>query len=135
MQRKTLSVLTALVLLYAIASIVHFIHNAEFLSAYPGLPRNWTRSGVYLAWAAMTVLGFTALLLVVRGVLVLGLVLVLVYAALGFDSLGHYVVAPFSAHTAMMNFTILLEVGCASLLFVAGATLLTNRLLFLRRSE
>ena len=27
-----------LLAVYAVASFIHFVHNAEFLSAYPGLP-------------------------------------------------------------------------------------------------
>ena len=33
-----------LLLIYAAASLAHFIHNAEFLTDYPGMPASWTRS-------------------------------------------------------------------------------------------
>lgn len=49
--------LIALTLLYATASLIHFVHNAEFLADYPNLPQTWTRAEVYLAWAGMTALG------------------------------------------------------------------------------
>ena len=49
------------------------------------------------------------------------LMLLAVYAALGLDSMGHYVVAPLSAHTTMMNATILLEVGAAGLVLLEVA--------------
>lgn len=35
----------ALLVAYGAASLVHFIHNAEFLGDYPGLPATWTRAG------------------------------------------------------------------------------------------
>jgi hypothetical protein len=44
--------------------------------------------------------------------------LLAIYAALGLDSLGHYVLAPLSAHSSMMNTTILLEVGTAALVLL-----------------
>lgn len=104
-----------LLTVYATASLVHFVHNAEFLGDYPGLPDSWSRGGVYLAWIGMTAIGGLGALLVYRRRESIGLMLLGVYAALGLDSLGHYVVAPLSSHTAMMNMTILLEVGAAAL--------------------
>jgi hypothetical protein len=49
------------------------------------------------------------------------LLLLTVYAALGMDSLGHYVLAPLSAHSLAMNATILLEVTAAALVLVEVA--------------
>lgn len=101
------------------ASLIHFIHNAEFLDDYPNLPETWTRAGVYLAWLAMTALGAVGLWLVVTSRLrMIGLLLIAVYSILGMDSLGHYVVAPMSEHTAAMNFTIVLEVCAAVLVLI-----------------
>ncbi len=37
-----------LLAVYAVASLVHFVHNAEFLGDYPGLPASWSSGGVYL---------------------------------------------------------------------------------------
>lgn len=118
MHRSTNRLLFLLVALYAGASFVHFVHNAEFLGDYPGLPPSWSRGSVYFAWMAMTALGGVGALLVYRAQELTGLLLLAVHAALGLDSLGHYVVAPLSAHTAMMNTTILLEVGAAALVLV-----------------
>jgi hypothetical protein len=101
--------------LYSAASLVHFVHNAEFLGDYPGLPASWSRGPVYLAWIGMTAIGGLGALLVYRARESIGLMLLAVYALLGLDSLGHYVVAPLSAHTSIMNTTILLEVGAAAL--------------------
>lgn len=114
-------------LVYGAASLVHFIHNAEFLADYPGLPATWTRGGVYAAWAAMSALGFIGWLLVSRGYAVVGLLLVAVYAALGMDSLGHYVLAPMSAHSLGMNATILVEVTAASLVLIEAARQMVRR--------
>ena len=73
---------------------------------------------VYLAWVAMTSVGLLGWGLLSRGFAVIGLLALAVYAALGLDSLGHYVLAPLSAHTTAMNATILAEViaaGCVML--------------------
>jgi hypothetical protein len=53
-----------------------------------------------------------------RGLRITGLVLLALYAALGLDSLGHYLLAPLSAHSVSMNSTILLEVTAAALVLV-----------------
>jgi hypothetical protein len=110
--------LNLLMMAFAAASLVHFIHNAEFINEYPGLPKNWTTKGVYGAWLIMTLFGFIAWWLTQTKLRTLGLVLVMLYALCGLDSLGHYWVAPFSAHRAMMNLTILFEVLCALALFL-----------------
>lgn len=110
--------LTALMLAFAVASLIHFIHNAEFITEYPGLPKNWTTNGVYRAWLAMTLLGCLAWWLTQTKLKALGLLLVMLYAMCGMDSLGHYWVAPFSSHQSMMNLTIFLEVFCAFVLLI-----------------
>jgi hypothetical protein len=51
---------------------------------------------------------------------------VAVYAALGLDSLGHYVLAPMSAHTVAMNSTILLDVTAAALLFIEAVKMMVR---------
>jgi drug/metabolite transporter (DMT)-like permease len=107
--------LLILLLTYCGASLIHFIHNAEFLSHYPGLPASWSSFGVYLAWVVMTVIGAMGSVLYFRGYRRVGLAILAVYAALGLDSLGHYVLAPLSSHTTAMNSTILMEVGAAAL--------------------
>ena len=119
--------LPVLLVALAAASLIHFIHNAEFLADYPGLPRTWTRAGVYGSWVAMTLIGVCGWLLVRAGYHVAGLVLIAVYAVCGTDSLGHFVVAPLSAHTVAMNSTILLEVSAATLLLFECLRLLVRR--------
>jgi len=116
-----------LLVAFAMASLIHFIHNAEFLGDYPGLPQTWTRAGVYGAWIGMTMIGLVGWLLIRADYHVIGFVLLAVYALCGTDSLGHYLVAPLSAHTAGMNATILLEVAAAALLLVESLRLLVRR--------
>lgn len=119
--------LLVLLLAYGTASLVHFIHNAEFIADYPGLPPSWTRAGVYGAWLAMTAVGIAGWMLVARDFERSGLLVLAAYAILGLDSLGHYVVAPMSAHSLEMNATILLEVTVAALVLVETARLLMRR--------
>jgi hypothetical protein len=120
--------LDAVLLLYAAASLVHFVHNAHFLEDYPGLPTAWTSLGVYLAWVAMTALGVFGWWLTRRGHEWCGFAVLAIYASLGLDSLGHYVVAAFSAHTLMMNVTILVEVAAAGLVMIEVARLAVRKL-------
>ena len=110
--------LAALVLVYGGASLTHFIHNAEFLADYPSMPASWSRPSVYFAWLAMTAVGVFGWLFVHRGVPRAGLPLLAVYSVLGLVSLGHYVLAPMSAHTIAMNATILVEVAAAAVLLI-----------------
>ncbi len=115
--------LLVLCLAYAAASLIHFAHNAEFLAEYPNMPGWLSRAGVYAAWLGVTAVGIAGCFLVYRGFQLTGLLVIAIYAALGFDSLTHYVVAPFAAHTAMMHFTIWLEAATAALLLIAAARL------------
>ena len=103
---------------YCIASLFHFVHNAEYLSAYPNLPSWLSRSQIYAIWLAITSIGVAGLWLARGKYPLLGLILVSTYALLGFDGLGHYAVAPMSAHTFTMNFTIWAEVVAAALLLI-----------------
>ncbi len=52
-----------LLVAYAVASLAHFIHNAEFLGDYPGMPVTWTSYGVYFAWAVISAVGFAGWML------------------------------------------------------------------------
>jgi uncharacterized membrane protein len=116
--------LVVLLLLYALMSLVHFAHNAEYLGVYPNLPPWLTRTDVYLAWGALTLLGLGGYWVYRRASLLGGLGLLMLYALLGFDGLLHYQRAPFAAHTAMMNFSIWGEVVAAAVLLGFLATLL-----------
>ncbi len=129
MQRIRKSVPTSIIALLAIyltASLIHFIHNAEFLQKYPNLPPSWTRAGVYFAWLGMTLVGALGYVLLNRGHPRAGLLFLGIYAALGLESLGHYAFAPMAAHTISMNVTIVMEVAAASAL-LAGVVRLSLR--------
>jgi hypothetical protein len=120
--------LALLLLLYLAASLLHFAHNAEFLGDYPNLPAWLTPSAVYLTWASLAVVGLGGFGIYLRGRQGLGLCLIGVYAAFGFDGLLHYSRAAFGAHTAAMNFTIWFEVVAAAALLVAVVFAAVRRL-------
>ena len=106
---------------YAAASLLHYGHNAEHLTAYPGMPPWLSASHVYAAWLGVASIGLIAYTVLRWGYRLVGLVALALYAALGFDGLGHYAVAPPSAHSLTMNATIGTEVVTALLLLVAVA--------------
>jgi hypothetical protein len=118
-ERAWVRVLAVLLFAYASASFVHHVHNAEFLADYPNMPAWITRPAVYTAWLCETLLGVTGYLILRRGYLAVGIGLIAIYAALGFDAFGHYALAPAAAHTIAMNATIWLEAAAAALVFVA----------------
>ena len=110
---KSLLVLTAL---YFLTSLGHFAHNAQFICEYPNLPTWLTPWKVMAVWVAITLVGVAGFGLMAQRWVVCGLLLVAAYAALGFDGLGHYAVAPMAFHTLGANATILSEVVAAALL-------------------
>jgi len=116
--------LLVLLMVYGVASLIHFAHNAEFVFDYPNLPVWLTRSKVYLAWVAITAVGAAGIALLKLRLRVPGLVLIAGYAALGFAGLDHYWVAPFSAHSLAMNATIGFEVAAAAVLLATVLLLL-----------
>ena len=122
-ERVWVKVLAVLLFAYAAASLVHHVHNAEFLADYPNMPAWITRPAVYAAWLGETMLGAAGYLILRRGHAAVGLGLIALYAALGFDAFAHYALAPAAAHTAAMNATIWLEAAAAALVFVALAAL------------
>jgi hypothetical protein len=113
--------LVSCLIAYGVASLLHYGHNAAFLDEYPNMPAWLSPIGVYAAWLAGTAVGVAGYLLIRVGYGLAGLVLVVVYGALGFDGLSHYSLAQFSAHTATMNLTILLEATTALLVVVLAA--------------
>ncbi|MCR5869227.1 hypothetical protein [Aquincola sp. J276] len=118
----------ALAAAYLLASLGHFTHNAEFICSYPNLPAWLTSAQVYGFWLALTAVGVLGLALVRAGRKSLGLLVIGAYAALGFDGLGHYALAPMALHTLVANITILSEVAAAALLLAATAALLVRHL-------
>ena len=118
--------LVLLTLGYLAASLLHFSHNAEYLRAFPNLPEWISRTGVYGVWLGISAIGALGYLLYLRCHPVLGLILLGLYAAAGFDGLLHYSRAPFGAHSATMNFTILFEVAVAAILLIRVVVLATR---------
>jgi hypothetical protein len=119
--------LNVLLLAYVAASLVHFVHNAEFLADYPNMPV-WLSPGiVYAVWAANTAIGAAGYILFRRGYWLVGLTVLGVYAILGFGGLDHYTLAPVAAHSSAMNATILLEAATALMLLTALVRLAMKR--------
>ena len=108
-----------LLLAYCATSLLHFVHNAEYLADYPNLPAWISRASVYGVWGGIFVLGLGGYLLYRRGHAVAGLTLLAAYTSLGFDGLLHYGRAPMSAHTVAMNLTIWSEVAAAAVALAA----------------
>jgi hypothetical protein len=121
--------LLLLMLIYASASLTHFVHNALHILAYPNLPSWITPFGVYISWCAITVIGALGFWLYLRVSRPAGLLIIGLYALLGFGGLEHYVIAPVSAHTVAMNASIIVEVSTAFVLlsFVALSILLGDK--------
>jgi hypothetical protein len=112
--------LWALVALYAVASLVHFAHNAEYIAAYPNMPAWITRRTVYVAWLGVTAVGGVAAALAWRGWRVAGALGLAAYGALGLYGLGHYSLALCAQHTLAMNATIWFEVATGAALALAS---------------
>lgn len=125
----------ALTAAYFFTSLGHFSHNAEFICEYPNLPAWLTRAQVYAVWAAITSVGSLGFLLIRKQYMAGGLLLVAIYAALGFDGLGHYALAPLGQHTLAANATILSEVAAAAVLLPVTLYLLAAQLLKRRRLD
>lgn len=113
--------LTVLLVAYAAASLLHHIHNAAFLADYPNMPAWLSPAGVYAAWLLEACIGAGGYLLLRRVRSIAGLLLIAAYGAFGFDGVGHYGLAPMSAHTLAMNLTIWLEAAAAALLLIVVA--------------
>lgn len=111
--------LRALLLWYLAASLLHFAHNAAYLGNYPNLPPRISRLSIYLTWLGITSWGCLGYLVHRRGRTLLGLAMLGLYAGCGLGGLLHYTRAPFSAHSAAMNFTILFEAATAAALLTA----------------
>ena len=119
-------VLLVFLIAYGAASLFHYSHNAEFLDEYPNLPAWLSRVQIYGAWLGITAVGLAGYFLLRWRYQLAGLVVLAVYGVLGLDGLGHYAVAPPSAHTMTMNLTISLEVLAAVLLLAAVARAMFN---------
>ena len=111
----------ALLAAYFVASLMHFVHNAEFIAVYPNMPAWLTREKVYLAWLAVSSLGLAGLIVSKWGLRALGALFIGAYGAFGLDGLGHYTLALCSEHTLATNLTIWFEAVAGLLLALASA--------------
>jgi hypothetical protein len=125
---KRVDALVIALAVYCAASLLHYAHNAEFAGEYPNLPSSLTSTTIYWAWLGVTAIGVAGYFLVWRGYQIAGFAVLAIYAVIGFDGLAHYGLAPISAHSAMMNFTIWLEVATAAVLLAVVAARMTRRL-------
>jgi len=116
-----------LVVLYFIASLAHFTHNAEYIAFYPGMPSWLGPEQVYLAWLGVTGVGFVALALLRFGLPLPAVVLLGIYGALGLDGLAHYTLALCSEHTVVANITIWSEATTGLLVLLVSALTLGRR--------
>jgi hypothetical protein len=114
-----IDVVLGLMLAYCAASLLHFVHNAEFLPEYPNMPEWLSPVGVYAAWCGVTAVGIAGYGLYRAGHRLSGLLTIAIYAALGFSGLDHYALAPISAHSFTMNLTIGVEALAAAALLIA----------------
>ena len=119
--------LAVIALVYGAASLAHHLHNAMFLHDYPNLPPSLSVARVWLAWCATALIGVVGYVLTRRRDEVPGLLLLVVYAALGLLGLLHYHLAPIADHSFTMNATIGCEVASATVLLIAVVTRLWRR--------
>ena len=122
------NLLLVFLLPYGAASLFHYAHNAEFLGDYPNMPAWLSPALVYGAWLGVTAVGLVGYFLIRRGYQLAGLAVLGVYGALGLDGLGHYTLAPLSAHTVAMNMSIWLEAATGVLLLTIVVGLMLRRL-------
>ena len=118
--------LLVILIFYCSASLLHFIHNAIYIDEYPNLPSWISAFGVYITWFGITSIGIIGYLFIHYGKKFIGLVACAVYGAIGLDGLGHYSLAPISAHTFTMNFTIWLEAITAMIVLIVVTGLMTD---------
>ena len=97
-------ILLRLMILYGVTSVLHFVHNALYISAYPNLPTRITPFGVYVSLGGIAVIGVLGYWLYRRVSRTIGLLVI--------------ALAPIRAHTLAMNATIFAEVSAASILLV-----------------
>jgi len=116
-----------LVATYFVASLAHFIHNAEYIAFYPGMPGWLTREHVYIAWLLITSLGAAGLLVARLGLPALGVLLIGAYGAFGLDGLAHYMLGLCSQHTLAANATIWAEAASGLALMLVSMVLLARR--------
>lgn len=116
-----------LVVLYFIASLAHFTHNAEYIAFYPGMPAGLTPEKIYVAWLVITSVGVAAFALLRFGFPGPAVLLLGIYGAFGLDGLAHYTLALCSEHTVLANITIWAEATTGLLLLLVSSLVLGRR--------
>jgi hypothetical protein len=124
-----------LAVVYFMASLAHFGHNAEYIAFYPGMPGWLTREKVYLAWLGVTGLGGLAVVFARFALPALALLFLALYGAFGLDGLAHYTLALCSEHTLMANITIWLEAITGLVLLLVSSVLLSRRVMPVAASD
>ena len=120
------NLLLGFLMAYMVGSFIHHFHNAQFIDEYPNMPRGFPVAIAYVVWGTVTAIGLVGYYFARRGRELVGLALVGLYAAYGLLVLGHYRLAPVSAHTTGANLTIGLELITAVLLLGTVAVLLVK---------
>ena len=105
---------------YFIASLAHFVHNAEYIAYYPNMPAWITRNTVYIAWLVVTAIGVAGLIAVHMRWQAVGAILLAIYGAFGLDGLLHYTLALCTQHTLVTNVTIWSEAVSGLVLLLAS---------------
>ena len=111
-----MSIRSALVACIA-ATLIHHVHNAEFLADYPNMPAWLSRVSVYAAWLGAALVGIAGYVVLKLGQRAAGALLLVLYGVYCLDGLVHYTLAPMPMHSMAMNVTIWLEAAAALLLF------------------
>lgn len=110
------NLLLALLMVHMTASLWHHLHNGWFADEYPGMPSGFPPAIAYVAWGLTSALGLAGYFLACNGRRLLGFGMVGLYAAYGLLAFTHYTLAPMTAHTFVMNATILSEALTALML-------------------
>jgi hypothetical protein len=127
--------LSWLVVVYCVASVAHFTHNAEYIALYPNLPAWLGRQDVYVAWLAVSAVGIAGAMMWTLGWRVAALLVLATYGALGLGGLAHYTLALCSEHSLVMNLTIWFEATAGSMLALATARQIVRSRLARRRAD
>ena len=121
------NLLLGFLMAYMVGSFIHHFHNAQFIDEYPNMPTGFPVAIAYVVWGGVTAVGLAGYYFARRGHELIGLLGVGIYAAYGLLVLGHYRLAPMSAHSVGANVTIWLEqltalplLGMVAVLLVKG---------------
>jgi hypothetical protein len=127
--------LSWLVVVYCLASVAHFTHNAEYIALYPNMPAWLGREDVYVAWLAVSAVGVAGALMWTLGWRVAALLALATYGALGLAGLAHYSLALCSEHSLVMNLTIWFEAITGLTLAVAAVRHIVRSRVARRRAD